>query len=366
MQNIDPKKEWEKYKEKEIGNIIPGLNKLGFSLDKEQIHAIGERYLMSGKKLVLTGKRNADEKRVIIKTSSEKTGQYEIDREHEYDSAVKKIKFSYKPFLSPEELYYGKINGNTVKITAFIEQNKNFLEHTDKEQFFLAIRAFEMLESTHAAAYSHLRTIKKIFENASAKDYIKSLVSSVEKIKSNCPQNKKTVETINKAAEIMRKNEKTIDLYTGFLTHKDFVPHNFRIYGNNIWLLDNSSLCFGNKHESWARFINYMVIYNFKLRGFLTDYILKNRTPEESLSLRIMRIYKAVFLIKYYSETLGKISGDLLELNQTRIEFWTRVIDELIDNKDADEKDTVLYRKKRDELRSAEEIRRQKEIGQLK
>ena len=56
--------------QRELAGARPMLEQLGFILDTTQVHTGGERYLMSGHKLVLTGRRTSDNKRVVIKVSS--------------------------------------------------------------------------------------------------------------------------------------------------------------------------------------------------------------------------------------------------------------------------------------------------------
>ena len=80
----DNKQEWDEYLERELTEVTLVVSQLGFSLEKEQIHTIGERYLMSGKKLVLIGRREKDNKKMVIKASSDEEGKKELSHEHLY------------------------------------------------------------------------------------------------------------------------------------------------------------------------------------------------------------------------------------------------------------------------------------------
>ncbi|MDP2812409.1 MAG: hypothetical protein Q8O32_01825, partial [bacterium] len=149
---------------------------------------------------------------------------------------------------------------------------------------------------------------------------------------------------------------------SGFLTHWDFVPHNIRVKGNDIYLLDHSSIRFGNKYEGWARFINFMTLYNPELADDLLFYVQKNRPVSEYLSLRAMRVYRLAEIIWHYANTLDLALGDLKILNQARIDFWLKVLSVVLGNKYLDAKVVDDYRKKRDSLRSQSEKDRQKNL----
>ena len=160
-------------------------------------------------------------------------------------------------------------------------------------------------------------------------------------------------------SEQLREHEKTIEQYSGFLTHTDFVPHNIRIHDDTIYLLDHSSLTFGNKYEGWARFVNFMTLYNPMLENALVTYVKENRTPEESVSLRMMRIYRLGEIIWYYVQTLEKSTGDLHTLNTARITFWSTVLTHILKDERIPESIITEYKKTRDSLRSDDEKKRQ-------
>src|SRR6202000_971290 len=93
--------------------------------------------------------------------------------------------------------------------------------------------------------------------------------------------NAEASEAMREASAFLREHRVNIDRYTGFLTHTDFVPHNLRIGSGYIYLLDHTSLRFGNKYESWGRFVNYMALYHPALAAALVEYVKRNRSAEE-------------------------------------------------------------------------------------
>jgi hypothetical protein len=173
------------------------------------------------------------------------------------------------------------------------------------------------------------------------------------------PEKKNLILILEKGQEILVENSKTIEQYCGFLTHTDFVPHNFRIFNNKMYLLDYSSLRFGNKYEGWARFLNFMALYNPSLEKALLFYVKNNRTPEEYQSLHLMRIFRLAEIIWYYTNLLSKTEGNLKKLNMHRVEFWSQVLSSIINNIPLEESIILNYRKVRDELRSDDEKHRQ-------
>lgn len=193
-----------------------------------------------------------------------------------------------------------------------------------------------------------------------ASDYIKKFVKYKDRIFSLFPSDNNLKKVLTEAQKTLEKNSSTINLYSDFLTHWDFVPHNIRIKDGNIYLLDHSSIRFGNKHESWARFINFMILYNRTLEKNLLKYLRDNRSKEEILSLKLMRIFRLSEILSFYANTLSKAEGDLLILNQKRFEFWTYVLESVIHNREISDEIVDAYKHDRDKLRSKEENIRQK------
>lgn len=359
MNLINTKRAWDEYCQKELNDVKPILNKLGFTLDETQVHIGGERYLISGKKLVLAGQRVGDDKKVIIKVSSDVNSSAEIIREQKSRKILGNINFAYHIFLSPEEIMFKKQNGFTILITSFIEKKSTFLELPFTEQFFLALKSFEAQEGVHATTYAHAKVIENVFGIMNSDDYIKMFKKYRETIMEMFGENEKIKTILAKAEEFLAANKNIIEQYCGFLTHSDFVPHNIRVNGREIYLLDHSSLRLGNKYDGWARFINFMTLYNRPLEIALCDYVKKNRSEGETLSLHLMRIYRLTELMWYYTERLEKTSGDNYILSKKRIEFWTSVLEATLDNKLVSEKIIREYESERNGLRSEEESKRQ-------
>ena len=353
---------WKIYYKTELTKIIPFLNGLGFSLEEEQVHVIGERYIVNNQKLIFVGRRIKDGQRVIIKISNNKKFIKEIEHERKCREILKKIDFSSHVFFSPEEILFVKEQGFVIFITAFIEQENTFLERQLEEQFFLALKALEVQEGVHATTYKHASVIKKIFGMWNAEKYFEIFNKYKREIESKLPENKKIETILLRAQKFIKINFETINLYSGFLVHWDFVPHNIRINKRNIYLLDHSSMRFGNKHESWARFINFMTLYNPKLEKTLINYIKDNRSQEETLSLQLMRSFRLTELIKYYVSTLENLSGNILALNKKRIEFWSNALEAVLDNKFVRQEIINDYKNIRDSLRGEDEKQRQKNL----
>lgn len=356
---------WEDYRAKEFDRAKPMLFRLGFELEEKQPHLGGERYLMqsittvSGRKLILIGRRKKDGKRVVIKATSDDRGAEELRRERQCRQLLEKINFAYQTFFFPQEVLFGKFEGMTVSIQEFIEQDAAFLERPQKEQFDIALRAFKAQEGTHATTARHLRLISKKFDIANAKKYLELFHAHREKILKRSKDDTGLQDLLSAVAQELSENRENIEQYSGFLTHIDFVPHNFRVANDRIYLLDHSSLRFGNKYEGWARFLNFMALYNPPLESAFVQYVSDNRTPEESLSLRLMRLYRLAEIIAYYAETLEKSDGNLLKLNQVRIKFWSGVLRSIMNKMPIPREIIDEYKKTRDSLRSEDEKTRQ-------
>ncbi|MCX6736095.1 MAG: hypothetical protein NTZ13_03365 [Candidatus Parcubacteria bacterium] len=360
----DIKHEWETYCKRELEIVRTILSEFGFTLEERQPHLGGERYLMqaitteSGKKLILVGRRK-DGTRVIIKTTEQISGMREILRERKCRHALKKMKFAYHVFFSPEEILFVKKAGRMIFIQKFIEQDCSFLERTNAEQFRLLLKSFKAQEGARAATYEHFRFARKNFGSIDAEGYLKSFDEFKNKINDRM-KDAALEKTLLRAREFLSREKYTIEQYSGFLTHVDFVPHNIRIVGENIYLLDSSALRFGNKYEGWARCINFMALYNPAIEQALIQYVRDNRTEEETLSLRLMRVYRLGEIIWYYVNTLSKSSGNLLVLNKARILFWTHVLEAVLDDKLIPREALENYKNTRDRLRTEDEKDRQR------
>lgn len=349
---------WEKYRADELTRVLPILADLGYTLDEDQPHTKGERYLMqavtteSGMKLILLGSDIGTKERVVIKVTSTPDGIRELEHERTCRKVLAEIGFAYQSFLSPKELLFVRKGPHCISVQAFVTQEKPFLNRPLEEQFALALRSFKAQESAHAATYEHAQLVRKTFGAMDAAGYLRSFEGFMA-----CPHGAQ--ELLSKAFETLCDGQRTIEQYGGFLTHTDFVPHNFRVLGDAIYLLDHSSLRFGNKYEGWARFLNFMTLHNRPLETALLEYLRVNRTPEETKSLRLMRIYRLGEIICYYTRTLPKSEGALLLLNEARVAFWTKVLAATLEGRTVDDDIVKDYKSLRDSLRSDEEKERQ-------
>ena len=365
MRTPDRQQTWEAYRDAELEVTRPLLRELDYELDEKQPHIAGERYLMqavtttSGKKLILLGRKIEDGTRAVIKITSDPAGKRELSHERACRLLLPSIRFAYRIFHSPKELFFGTSAGRLIAIQAFIEQESTFLARPLKEQFVLALEAFKAQEGAHATTYGHERLIGKTFGTMHADTYLRQFAKFRENISRTVPT-LVPAELLDEAMQALHTHMEIIEQYCGFLTHTDFVPHNIRVRDGKIYLLDHSSLRFGNKYEGWARFVNFMTLYNPPLAGALVEYVRLNRTPEELLLLRLMRVYRLGEIIWYYANTLNKCSGELYALNTERVKFWTRVLEAVCRDEPVPQSITDAFTRKRDALRSADEKMRQK------
>ena len=325
---------------------------LGYTLEQEQPHISGERFLMTKDKLVLTGTQQ-NSKKVIIKAAKQRAGREEIMRERKIHDALSKAAFGSGPILLPVEVYFGETHEYLLWITEFIDQDTVFAARPLDEQFFLALKAFEIQEAFQANTFENIKTIKDSVPIYKAQQYLQTFADF----------NMRVSGSLSQAEEILRRHEHIIEKYCGYLTHTDLAPANIRVHGREIYFIDLSSMLFGNKYEGWARFINWSVVHSPALEPLLLDYVKVNRGEEEYLCLRLMRIYKIGFLIDYYTQTLAKSSGSLRTLNEKRARLWLSILEYVLRDEKIPEEMLESYRSERNRLRSSEEMERQKEIN---
>lgn len=343
---------WDQYVTRERARLLPLLAERGVVLDQHQPNVIGERFLMqsisttSGQKITLFGKLK-DGTRVVIKATSDERGAAEIEEERVARRTLDSLQFAAERFYAPREVYYFKAGGLTVSIQDYIEQTSPFIERPLAEQFALALQGFKTQEGAHATTYRHMQTISRIFPIWESREYLAA------------GQEFATTGGTEVALRELERGARIVDQYSGFLTHSDFVPHNVRVKDGHLYLLDHSSLRFGNKYESWARFINFMVLYNPPLADALLTYVKENRLPNEYESLRLMRIYRAIEIIAYYTRLLARSDGALKELNTERVAFWRAVLTSVVDRVPLPPEVREAYTTKRDALRSPDEKLRQ-------
>lgn len=354
---------WQEYINTELPIVTDLVIKYGYLLSEEQPHLKGERFLMqamttnAGRKMILVGNDSLGQK-VVIKATSDNSGKAELEHERTCRQVLHEVDFSYATFHSPRELAFIKESGYTISIHEFIEQESTFLDRPLEEQFSFSLRALKAQEQTRATTKKHFQKVALIFGNRTSNDYL-DLFRNFTLPQENENLDSSVVDNLDKANSILRDNKERVEQYCGFLTHTDFVPHNFRIKNNDLYLLDFSSLRFGNKHESWARFLNFMTLYNPELERLLIQYVEDNRSPEERESLQLMRLFRLGEIISYYGDTIKKSEGDLHTLNQVRVKFWNNVLAAELKNQRVNRDIVEAYKKTRDELRSRDEKERQ-------
>jgi hypothetical protein len=363
--------DWDTYHNTELRAVTPLLTRLGFSLDEMQVHVGGERGLMmarkrdvggGGYKLVLTGKRDSDGKRVVIKVSSTEGGKKEIEREREMCTNLHAIEFAYRTFDSPKEILFTHEGPFCIHITEYIAQDKSFFEHSLQEQFFLALQALEAQEGVHATTSRHKTLIETTFGISSAPEYLSAYDVFAKEAVAAAPDNADLKDVLTRGAQFLKDHQTTLARFCGFLTHADFIPNNFRVSQNRLYLLDYASIHFGNKYESWARFINFMNHHNVELEKALVDYVRKNRSADEYLALRLMRVYKIAFLLRFYAQNQQVTQGDLLELTKERIVLWIAALNAVLLDTDIPAPIVEHYLARLSTLRTEDEKVRQREM----
>jgi hypothetical protein len=356
--------EWDAYVAREIAALTPALTRLGYALQAAQPHVSGERFLFravttaSGAKLILLG-RTADGRRVVIKATRDREGARELAHERECRRMLQQIDFAYELFTSPEELLFTEVDGFTISVQAYVEQEKAFLDRPLKEQFAYALGAFKAQEGAHATTYEHRRMIAGAFGSMDAIAYLAAFGAFRTEVRAALGADSDAASVMGTAAAFLAEHREVIEQYGSFLTHTDFVPHNFRIKDGQIYLLDYASLRFGNKYEGWARFLNFMALHNPPLAEALTEYVRLNRTAEELESLTAMRAYRLGEIITYYSRNLSRTDGDLHALTKARVAFWTDMLEALLQGRALPAERVTAYGALRDSLRSEEEKARQ-------
>lgn len=360
------KDSWVDYCTSELDRLRPILAERGFALEAEQPHLKGERFLMQaattsgGVKLILFG-RDTTGTRVVIKATRDLAGQAELRHERTCREVLHQLKFAAEVFHTPPEVAWIETAGFVVSVQEFIDQVTTFLERPLPEQFSLALSAFKAQEGTHATTFSHRRLIAGVYDERNSETYLRQFAQFTIDTTTNLPEATDVAALLAQTQKTLEAERVRLEQYTGFLTHTDFVPHNIRIDANGtMYLLDHSSLTFGNKHESWARFVNFMTLYNPPLAAALTQYVADNRSNEEQESLWLMRLYRLGELIWYYQNKLPFSEGNLHTLNHTRVFFWADVLRHVLAQEAVPPSIITEYQKTRDALRSADEKERQR------
>lgn len=339
----------------ELQEVTSIASELGYTVDAIQPHLTGERYIAGGAtKLVLNSRKGED--RVVIKASKTPGGITELEREKAGRDSLTSFSFASDALKVPREIHFGTHGAYCVFITQFIEQKEVLFEKSLEERFFMALRALEAQESFHATTYEHLKEVRDRLPVFDAQAYIDSVTGFAR----DCENLPGAAELMRRVTEELTNNRILLERYGGYLAHFDFVPHNLRVDGHTLWILDFSELRFGCKYESWGRLVNYLLIHDQPLAEALLSYVLHERGNDESEALRVMRIYKAALLVAFYARTLPKTEGAFRELTELRAVLWMDITQKLLDRALFPEADAPAYIAQRNALRSAEETERQK------
>jgi hypothetical protein len=354
--------EWGKWKEENIKKMLEifKLNGLEITLDKDQPNTKGERFLMSGKKLVLIGKQK--NKKVVIKYSGDKSGIEEMESERENKHSFLSLDFIKSNFKFPGEIYWQRNKDYALMVTEFIEQGFSFIELPNDKQFYYMLSILESLDGVQATTTSHLKQITKSKHIKNAKDYLDQYLDWCTTIMTLMSKDRELMALLEKGKDIISAQLNLIQKYSSTLTHTDLVPHNFRIYNEEIYFLDHTSLIFGNKYENWARLINFMAIYNRELENNLVKYVKNNKSAEELLMLKIMRIFKISQLIEYNAKSYHKSEGDLKRLCSSRLKLFTRMLSSLMQDSNISDAHHKEFISDLNNFRTQEEKERQKSI----
>ncbi|MBI5045402.1 MAG: hypothetical protein HZC14_00090 [Candidatus Niyogibacteria bacterium] len=331
-------------------------------MEKKQPHISGERAVLSQKSLVLFCAEKSTGNRVVVKCSGHEDGMREIRREKIMRDHLATAKYSTDRPALPKETFFGERDNYIFLATEYVDQERVFVKHDLQQQFFMALNAFERQEAFHATTYEHLSSIKKIAEIITPELYSEKFGNFIKNANANY-QNSETLSTLMQAKNLFDQNLNMVRTYSYYLIHEDLVPHNFRIRNSHIHMLDCASLQYGNKYESWARFINYMVIHSPELEKKLLQYIKNSRGEREYLCLRVMRAFKVAQLINYHASLISKVEGNFLQLTKIRLDFWTKVLSKILADEKISSEEHENYTRQRDALRSNEEKERQQEFA---
>lgn len=357
------KNNWQEFVQQEIDYFKPILNGLGFTIDADQPHTKGERGSFRAKKIILLGNHKLDNKKVVIKCARFEEGVSELLEEKQARESIKKIDFAYHEFLEPEEVYFSSTNDYTIQITEFIQEEMRFTEREPKEQFDIVYKSFVVQEGIHAVTRKHNKQIQEYFKVYDFEDYRKQVSICKEKVTDFLGSESDLLE---KAERDVLQNKYRINQYSGFLTHTDFVPHNFRVRNSRVHLLDHSAIVIGNKHDGWARFLNWAVLHAPMVEKWFEEYFKINRSLEEQESLRLMRLVRLFELAAHHSKIYFDATKcenlELKELSKKRVYFWLEVMRAVFENREVDRQIIEDYKNIRDSLRTQSEKERQKVI----
>lgn len=351
-----------------IDSVAPILAKAGFKLDSEnnQVHIGDERALISRDKLVLKGWRTSDARRVIIKVGASPAGMREIERERACRRGLAEINRSFQStiFFYPDELGFLQEEGLCISIIEYVDQGMRFLDRSREEKLNLSLSALHAQERVTVDAVTTLVGIVYRFGTVGADGYLSEFEARLGDALMYFPQNRMLRSNLERAITFFRERLGHVRDHLGFLVHADFVPNNFRVIGSRIYYLDLGAFRFGNRYESWARYLNWLMVWDYRLEAALFGHFSENRGPEHYACLSAMRAFKIGFLIQVYSKHLPEVQHDarLHALQSGRVNFWTSALIALIRGDHVPERTAEEFAQFQESLRSERERRRQKEL----
>lgn len=356
------KEEWIKLVEISVSELktLAIKQQINLELENDQPNIKGERFLMSGKKVVLIGRYN--NMRAVIKYSNDKDGIAEMKSERENKKKFLNLDFIKSKFSFPPELFWYNSGGKAILISEFIEQGASFISMPNSAQFKIIIKLLESLEGVYIITSSHLKQVNKLKDTKNISDYINQYDTWMNTVKSLRGSDKELMNLLQIGKDKLAANYENLRMTSNYLTHTDLVPHNFRYRDGEIYFLDHTSLTFGNKYENWARMINFMSIYNRELESNLVEYIKRNRRGEEYKAFRAIRYYKLLQLIEYNAKSYEKSEGDLKKLCESRIKLFKRIFAATLNDTQLSLEHHTEFIKDLESYRAKDEIERQKSI----
>ena len=90
-----------------------------------------------------------------------------------------------------------------------------------------------------------------------------------------------------------------------------------------------------------------------------------NRSSDEYSDLKLMRLYKLIYLLAFYTRTYQETTGNLKALSLARLKFWQAVLIAVHKDQLVSPALKAAYEHERDQLRDEAEKKRQRALGQL-
>ncbi|GIW68433.1 MAG: hypothetical protein KatS3mg099_381 [Candidatus Parcubacteria bacterium] len=363
--------QWLETARNEIGEARVRLASWGITLEEEQPFLGGEQpYIQNaatarGWTVTLFGRRGKRRrKRVVVKIGLNEEGCRLLRKSREAHEAFDALRFAYEPFSVPRELI--ACPGAPLPwliVYEYMPQERAFTDLPPTKQFAVVARALRPLEETYALMRHHLRRALRTFgiTPPTRGEEITRQATALARETGNPP----IAGTLEQASERLAKERAWIEMYHPFLTHPDFVPHNFRVTPDGtVVLLDVGDLEFGNKHTGWARLALWAQLHSPVLARAIYDHFARFRPEEEQRSFDAMRIARAAELLLHYLSILPltEENSAMQKLTRERIALWHNTLRALLEGEEPPEAAFAAYRTRRDALRDDREKSRQQHL----